>query len=164
MLIFSLSEKMGLCSSSHSDLEGASGAGGQECCTPLTVCTSAQGGEILTLQEVGCQEGGRGIRAGQTLLQEVPLKLQGKQVSRREFKTPQTSTPEAPEHAPRMSPSQESTAPQETAVTRDIRADGEQRQSDRRPFAGGSSVDRVTCSSPHTQEHSDAGLPDTPHL
>lgn len=34
---------------------------------------------------------------------------------------------------PATSPSQESTEPQETAATRDIRADGEQRQSDRGP-------------------------------
>lgn len=40
----------------------------------------------LTLQEVGCQEGGRGVRAGQTLLQKVSLKLQGKQVARRREK------------------------------------------------------------------------------
>lgn len=40
----------------------------------------------LTLQEVGRQEGGRGVRAGQMLLQKVSLKLQGKQVSRRREK------------------------------------------------------------------------------
>lgn len=40
----------------------------------------------LTLQKVGCQKGRRGVRTGQTLLQEVSLKLQGKQVPRREFK------------------------------------------------------------------------------
>ena len=40
----------------------------------------------LTLQEVGCQEGSCGVRAGQTFLQKVSLKLQGKQVSRRRQK------------------------------------------------------------------------------
>lgn len=64
------------------------------------VRASAQGREILTLQKVGCQKGRRGVCAGQTLLQEVSLELQGKQVSRREFKTPQISTPKAPEHPP----------------------------------------------------------------
>lgn len=49
----------------------------------------ARGQEVLTLQQVGCEEGRRGVRAGQALLQEVSLKLQGKQVPRREFKTSQ---------------------------------------------------------------------------
>ena len=54
--------------------------------------------------------------------------------------------------------------PQKTAATRDVRADGERRRSDRRPFTGGGSVGRVTRSRLHTREHSDARLPDTPHL
>lgn len=40
----------------------------------------------LTLQEMGRQEGSRGVRAGQTLLQKVSLELQGEQVSRRRQK------------------------------------------------------------------------------
>lgn len=84
-----------------------------------------RGREILTLQKVGCQQRRRGVRAGQTLLQEVSLKLQGKQVSRRELKTPQASTPKALEHTP-MPPSQESTEPQERAEAKQQEARGRQ--------------------------------------
>lgn len=76
---------------------------------------------VLTLQQVGHEEGRRGVRAAQTLLQEVSLQLQGKQVPRREFKTPQILTPKVLEHAPLVSVT-ESTCPPEAAATGDVRA------------------------------------------
>lgn len=65
--------------------------------------------QILTLQKMGCEEGRCGFCAGQTLFQQVSLKLQGKQVSTREFKTSEISAPRVLEHTP-MSPSRENTA------------------------------------------------------
>lgn len=111
--------------------------------------SSSRGRETLTLQEVGRQEGGRGVRAGQALLQEVSLQLQGEQVPRREFKTPQVSAPKALEQTP-TSPSQDSTGAPETAVTSDTRIDREQRRSHRWPFAGSSSAHSgvLRCSPP----------------
>lgn len=95
--------------------------GAGESATGAAIPCERGASRTLTLQEVGRQEGSRGVRAGQTLLQKVSLKLQGKQVSRREFQA-QRSAPKLLNTLP-TSVSGGHTAPGHT------RADGEQGQS-----------------------------------
>lgn len=117
-----------------------------------------RGREILTLQKVGCQQRRRGVRAGQTLLQEVSLKLQGKQVSRRELKTPQASTPEALEHTPHASLAGEHRAPgKSSGQTRQSRREQTGAEAKQQEARAGSSAGGVT----HSRR---TRLPDTPRL
>lgn len=118
----------------------------------------------LTLQEVGRQEGSRGVRAGQTFLQKVSLKLQGKQVSRRRQKhrnqAPGSWDTRPPRRRKTHSPAARSRRSQEAWPHR-ARHPRDGRHTTRRApdhpelrFQGGSSetrAPRVTQTEPHTR-------------